>query len=132
MGAAIAPPSFTVATLRDDVLDLEEVADLEMRHRERRLSGDRLGLEGSPVGLDHADPQRETFGWALLRFLSDGFLRLQLLNFVLEHLARAVGVHPHGGVVEDARREYCYACYTGDYPTELIQIEDLMAAKPVR
>ncbi|MBI1897276.1 MAG: amidophosphoribosyltransferase [Acidobacteria bacterium] len=34
--------------------------------------------------------------------------------------------------VEDARREYCYACYTGDYPTELIQIEDLMAAKPVR
>ena len=32
--------------------------------------------------------------------------------------------------VEDERKhEYCYACYTGDYPTELINIEELMAAK---
>jgi amidophosphoribosyltransferase len=25
--------------------------------------------------------------------------------------------------VADDRHEYCYACYTGDYPTELINIE---------
>jgi len=31
--------------------------------------------------------------------------------------------------VADENFEYCYACYTGDYPTELIQIEELMAAK---
>ncbi len=31
--------------------------------------------------------------------------------------------------VEDERMEYCYACYTGDYPTELVNIDDLMKAK---
>jgi amidophosphoribosyltransferase len=34
-------------------------------------------------------------------------------------------------VVDDAH-EYCYACYTGDYPTELINIEELIAARPKR
>ena len=28
------------------------------------------------------------------------------------------------------KHEYCYACYTGDYPTELVHIEDLLASKP--
>jgi amidophosphoribosyltransferase len=32
-------------------------------------------------------------------------------------------------VQDDRTHEYCYACYTGDYPTELINIEELMAAK---
>jgi amidophosphoribosyltransferase len=32
-------------------------------------------------------------------------------------------------VQDDRKHEYCYACYTGDYPTELINIEELMAAK---
>ncbi len=32
-------------------------------------------------------------------------------------------------VSDDRRHEYCYACYTGDYPTELVNIEELMAAK---
>src|SRR5579872_1688334 len=32
-------------------------------------------------------------------------------------------------VADNEKHEYCYACYTGDYPTELINIEDLMAAK---
>ncbi len=32
-------------------------------------------------------------------------------------------------VNDDRKHEYCYACYTGDYPTELINIEELMAAK---
>lgn len=31
--------------------------------------------------------------------------------------------------VDDERMEYCYACYTGDYPTELVNIEELMTAK---
>jgi len=30
--------------------------------------------------------------------------------------------------VADDRHEYCYACYTGDYPTDLIHIEALVAA----
>ena len=34
--------------------------------------------------------------------------------------------------VGDERHEFCYACYTGDYPTELINIEELIAAKPKR
>ncbi len=32
-------------------------------------------------------------------------------------------------VGDDQRHEYCYACYTGDYPTELINIEELMAGR---
>src|SRR5438034_3021198 len=31
--------------------------------------------------------------------------------------------------VADTKQDYCYACYTGDYPTELINIEELMSAK---
>ena len=31
--------------------------------------------------------------------------------------------------VEDHDREYCYACYTGDYPTDLINIDELVAAR---
>jgi len=31
--------------------------------------------------------------------------------------------------VADNRNEYCYACYTGRYPTELVQIEELVASK---
>src|SRR5258706_556451 len=31
--------------------------------------------------------------------------------------------------VADDNHQYCYACYTGDYPTELVQIEELVAAK---
>jgi amidophosphoribosyltransferase len=34
--------------------------------------------------------------------------------------------------VGDINHEYCYACYTGDYPTELINIDELIAAKPKR
>jgi amidophosphoribosyltransferase len=34
--------------------------------------------------------------------------------------------------VGDDRHEYCYACYTGEYPTELVNIEELMQAKTRR
>ena len=33
-------------------------------------------------------------------------------------------------VADDQRHEYCYACYTGDYPTDLVHIDDLIAARP--
>jgi len=32
-------------------------------------------------------------------------------------------------VNDDRKHEFCYACYTGDYPTELVNIEELVAAK---
>jgi amidophosphoribosyltransferase len=35
-------------------------------------------------------------------------------------------------VDDDQKHEYCYACYTGDYPTELVNIEDLMSARQKR
>ncbi len=31
--------------------------------------------------------------------------------------------------VADERHEYCYACYTGDYPTELVNIEQLVSSR---
>jgi amidophosphoribosyltransferase len=34
--------------------------------------------------------------------------------------------------VADDKHNYCYACYTGNYPTELINIDELMAAKDRR
>ena len=34
--------------------------------------------------------------------------------------------------VDDTGHEYCYACYTGDYPTELVNIEQLMQSKERR
>ncbi|MGH9614439.1 MAG: amidophosphoribosyltransferase, partial [Bryobacteraceae bacterium] len=38
----------------------------------------------------------------------------------MEDLKKAVG---------DQDNRYCYACYTGDYPTDLVQIEALVSAK---
>ena len=36
-------------------------------------------------------------------------------------------------VDDDQRRShFCYACYTGDYPTELVNIEELMTSRPNR
>jgi amidophosphoribosyltransferase len=32
-------------------------------------------------------------------------------------------------VDDDKKHNYCYACYTGDYPTELINIEELMTSR---
>jgi amidophosphoribosyltransferase len=31
--------------------------------------------------------------------------------------------------VADKNHDYCYACYTGDYPTELVNIDELMAGR---
>jgi amidophosphoribosyltransferase len=35
-------------------------------------------------------------------------------------------------VADDEKHEYCHACYTGDYPTELVNIEELIAARQKR
>jgi amidophosphoribosyltransferase len=34
--------------------------------------------------------------------------------------------------VDDQGGDYCYACYTGNYPTELVNIQELMVAKDRR
>jgi amidophosphoribosyltransferase len=34
--------------------------------------------------------------------------------------------------VADRNRDYCYACYTGNYPTDLVNISELIAAKDRR
>ena len=52
------------------------------------------------------------------------FVEADSLGYLsLASLRKAVG---------DVNHEFCYACYTGDYPTELINIEELIAAKPKR
>jgi amidophosphoribosyltransferase len=35
-------------------------------------------------------------------------------------------------VDDDQKHEYCYACYTGDYPTELVNIEQLISERQKR
>lgn len=49
------------------------------------------------------------------------FVEADTLGYLsLNALRRSVG---------DERRQYCYACYTGDYPTDLVHIEQLVAAR---
>jgi amidophosphoribosyltransferase len=49
------------------------------------------------------------------------FVEADTLGYLsLGGLRRAVG--------DDEKHEYCYACYTGDYPTELVNIEQLIGA----
>jgi amidophosphoribosyltransferase len=53
------------------------------------------------------------------------FVEADTLGYVsLAGLREAVG--------DTERCEYCYACYTGDYPTDLVSIEELMQAKTHR
>ncbi len=52
------------------------------------------------------------------------FVEADSLGYLsLEALHRAVG---------DDKHQFCYACYTGDYPTDLVHIEDLLASKAHR
>jgi len=61
-------------------------------------------------------------------------------NSSVEEIRRFVGADTLGYLslsslreaVGDDRHEYCYACYTGDYPTELVNIEELMTEKRSR
>jgi len=53
------------------------------------------------------------------------FVEADSLGYLsLPSLRKAVG--------DDQKHEYCYACYTGDYPTELVNIEELMSARQKR
>jgi amidophosphoribosyltransferase len=53
------------------------------------------------------------------------FVEADTLGYLpLSKLREAVG--------DDRKLDYCYACYTGDYPTELVNIEELMASKKKR
>ena len=85
------------------MLDLDVVADFEVRHGEGLLAADGLRLEHGSVRLDHAKMQNETRRRRLLRLLADGLLRLDTEDLMLEHFARGVGVNPERRVVEDAR-----------------------------
>ncbi|WP_321475767.1 amidophosphoribosyltransferase [uncultured Paludibaculum sp.] len=50
------------------------------------------------------------------------FIGADTLDYLsLENLGKAV--------VDDDQR-FCYACYTGNYPTELVNIEELMVSRP--
>src|SRR6185312_5206481 len=40
-----------------------------------------------------------------------------------------LSLHSLNDAVDDVKQRFCYACYTGDYPTQLIQIEDLALQK---
>ena len=62
-------------------------------------------------------------------------------NNRLEDMRRFIGCDSLGylslsalrtAVGDDQRHEYCYACYTGDYPTDLVNIDELMATKTKR
>jgi amidophosphoribosyltransferase len=49
--------------------------------------------------------------------------------------ADSLGYLSLGGLrraVADDKHEYCYACYTGDYPTDLVYLDDLMKSKARR
>jgi amidophosphoribosyltransferase len=49
------------------------------------------------------------------------FVEADSLGYLsLENLTKAV---------DDAKQRFCYACYTGEYPTQLVQIEDLAYQK---
>ncbi len=52
------------------------------------------------------------------------FVEADSLGYLsLSSLRQAVG---------DERHEFCYACYTGDYPTDLVNIEELVSARQKR
>jgi amidophosphoribosyltransferase len=52
------------------------------------------------------------------------FIGCDTLSYLaLENLRKAVA---------DDDESYCYACYTGRYPTELVNIEELMTSRPKR
>jgi amidophosphoribosyltransferase len=62
-------------------------------------------------------------------------------NGTVEDIRRFVGCDTLGylslsslrtAVGDSERHEYCYACYTGDYPTELVNIDQLMKSKAKR
>ena len=85
-------------------LGLDVVTELEVRERHRRLARHHLRLERAPVLLDHAHLEHQALQALVLGELADRLFALQPDDFVLQHAARAVGMHPDRRVVEHARR----------------------------
>jgi amidophosphoribosyltransferase len=56
----------------------------------------------------------------------------EIRRFVEADSLRYLSLSALRKAVADDRHEYCYACYTGDYPTELVKIEELIAASQKR
>ena len=52
----------------------------------------------------------------------------EIRRFVEADSLRYLSLASLRDAVADDRHEYCYACYTGDYPTELVKIEELIAS----
>ena len=53
----------------------------------------------------------------------------EIRNFVEADSIAYLSLDALRDAVADSQSQYCYACYTGDYPTELLQIEELVSAK---
>ena len=73
---------------------------------------------------------REPVAWPRRHWrpLAVGAVVAAAVAAVLSPPGRSV-VHSLRKAVGDENHEYCYACYTGDYPTDLVNIEQLIAAK---
>jgi len=56
----------------------------------------------------------------------------EIRRFVEADSLRYLSLASLRDAVADDRHEYCYACYTGDYPTDLINIEELIASSQKR
>ena len=85
-------------------------------------------------------PARPRFRRASMASIRPAWRELIAANNTVEEIRRFVeadslGYLSIGGLreaVADKDHEYCYACYTGNYPTELVNIEELMSAKDRR
>ena len=56
----------------------------------------------------------------------------EIRRFVEADSLRYLSLASLRDAVADDRHEYCYACYTGDYPTDLVNIEELIASSRKR
>ncbi|HUI80518.1 MAG TPA: amidophosphoribosyltransferase [Bryobacteraceae bacterium] len=56
----------------------------------------------------------------------------EIRRFVEADSLRYLSLTSLRDAVADDRHEYCYACYTGDYPTDLVKIEELIASSQKR
>src|SRR5580658_8043089 len=103
LGALVSATMRSVACKLRHVLEFDEVPHLQVRKGQAWLALYGLGLERPSVGFNDAQVQHDPVRRIHLAFGRDGFLRLQLLNLVLEHLARAVAVYPNRRVIENPR-----------------------------
>jgi amidophosphoribosyltransferase len=56
----------------------------------------------------------------------------EIRRFVEADSLSYLSLHSLREAVADTNQDFCYACYTGNYPTDLVHIEELMGAKDRR